>query len=111
MKKKLQSGDLDRTAHFYHQQTLKDNGGDYLNALDNDPYASVPAARLSSRGDEKELLNRPTEVGVETFAIRYRDDVRATDQMKIDGVVYNVTFVTEGEGRRQWTLITAKRKD
>jgi SPP1 family predicted phage head-tail adaptor len=112
MAKQLQSGDLKWKFKLFHRSELplpeRDEAGQII-ARDNLPYCEGYGAKGKQSGTETEILNQENAVGTLLFSIRYRNDVRATDELEMEQDLYDVIDVADGEGFRQWTVLKLKK--
>ena len=53
-----------------------------------------------------QLMPETTDV----FTMRYRTDVTVKHRIVFEAVNYDILNVSEGEGRRQWTIVQAKAR-
>lgn len=60
-------------------------------------------------GREKDESERDTAIAVTEFTLRYQPGINETMRFRCEGVEYDIVRVAEGEGRRQWTVLTCQK--
>ncbi|RIV20326.1 head-tail adaptor protein [Fibrisoma montanum] len=111
-KKVTQAGQLDRFCTIYTRDALKDTHGKLQGYVPTPVYSNLPCNKQDGPGDEKnELDQRKTAYGTTVFTIRYKADITTTMKLSCEGVDYDILRVAEGEGRKQWLVLTTQSKD
>lgn len=70
---------------------------------------ATPWADATSLGGREAVIGEALQgIAVFRFRIRWRDDIRASDQVRHDGVDLNITAPpADPDGRRRWLVFTA----
>lgn len=101
----MQAGRLDRQVELRHVVlTRNSTTGEEVEAYST--YATVWAGKRDIRGREFFAAQQVNSEVSTVWQIRYRDDVRMTDRLVIDGLDYNVVSIGE-IGRREGLEIMA----
>lgn len=110
----LPLGDLDRQLDILQWDTHRDSMGE--TARSQSPFAKGIWAKKEdvtseTAGVEQVVTERPTAFGLTKFTIRHRAGIDKTMEIVCEGVTYSIVSVSEGPGRRQWTVIVAESRD
>ena len=110
----LQAGDLDRQMTILQWDSHRDTMGE--TARSQSPFAKGVWCKKEdvtseTAGVEQVVTERPTAFGLTKFTIRYRAGIDKTMEITCEGITYNIVSVSEGPGRRQWTVIVAQSHD
>ena len=105
-----QAGKLDREGLIEKQSTTRNAFNEVIGGWVK--VCCVPCGKLEKAAAEKETESgRLTEFGDVEFLIRYRCDLKPTMRISVEGVVYQITGIKEGPGRRRWLVLNARRND
>lgn len=106
----MEAGDLDRKVDILTLDTHKNTLGEMGKSLS--PFAlGVWMKKEDVSGKEEVDSDRKTAFGQTDFTARFRSDLKETMVLICEGVTYDILNIREGEGRKQWTVIEAKRHD
>lgn len=110
MAKDLQAGDLDRLITPLRPDFIQQGTGERLVTFD--PQTPISALFTPGNGGETAGADkRPTASEKDTFTVRYSPDITALWRLLYEGATYTITAVSEGPGRKMWTVLTAERTD
>lgn len=116
MKANFNAGDLDRKGTWYQRQTVISNSGQPRFST-VEPTAELPCYMEEVSGKESKdfdggnVGDKIDATAKTRFVVRYKPEIKPTDEWEFEGTRYNIDSVAEAAGRRQWTVITAIRKD
>ena len=104
------AGDFDRTITRLARSTVQDAYGERGVFFDptGEPY---PCHFSPGKGNETEDSKGTISTQTDTFVVRFTNDFTPTDRLTYEGKQYVVISVTEGPGRKQYTIIAAQRTD
>ena len=107
--KPMPAGDLDRLINITVKNESLNLKGEKMDSTFGPFLYNVPAYVQAKGGTETPEADRETAFGKVQFTIRYEPTIKPTMRVVYEFQDYDIESVAEGEGRKQWTVIDAKK--
>lgn len=111
MKARLNAGSLDRVGTVEAPPAVKNGFGEKSGAWRKVPGLDRVACMVEPLGESEKQTDsgKVAAIGSVRITLRYTTMISPVMRITIDGAKYEITGVQEGEGRRQWTVLSARR--